>query len=40
LFILDSLDHVDPNPTGLADKIRLLRAIYTVLELRDGVETP
>jgi pimeloyl-ACP methyl ester carboxylesterase len=40
LFILDSLDHVDPKPTGLADKIRLLRAIYTVLEIRDGVGKP
>ena len=40
LFILDSLDHVDPKPTGLADKIRLLRAIYWVLELRDGVGNP
>ena len=40
LFILDSLDHVDPKPAGLADKIRLLRAIYTVLELRDGVGKP
>ena len=40
LFILNNLDHVDPKPAGLADKIRLLRAIYTVLELRDGVEDP
>ena len=40
LFILDSLDHVDPKPTGLADKIRLLRAIYTGLEIRDGVGKP
>lgn len=36
LFLLDSLDHVDPRPAGLADRLRLLRAIYTVLELRDS----
>ncbi len=36
LFVLDSLDHVDPRPAGLVDRLRLLRAIYTVLELRDS----
>ena len=36
LFILDSLNHVDPRPAGLADRLRLLRAIYAVLELRDS----
>ncbi len=36
LFLLDSLNHVDPRPAGLADRLRLLRAIYTVLELRDS----
>lgn len=36
LFILESLNHVDPRPAGLADRLRLLWAIYTVLELRDS----
>ena len=37
LFLLESLNHVDPRPAGLTDRLRLLRAIYTVLELRDSV---
>lgn len=36
LYLLDSLDHVDPKPLGLGDKLRLIDAIYTVLSIRDG----
>lgn len=36
LFLLDSINHVDPRPASLADRLRLLRAIYTVLKLRDS----
>jgi pimeloyl-ACP methyl ester carboxylesterase len=36
LFLVDSLDHVDPKPVGFTDKMILLRAIYGVLGVRDG----
>jgi hypothetical protein len=36
LFLLDSINHVDPQPASLSDRLRLFRAIYTVLELRDS----
>ncbi len=36
LFLTDSLNHVDPQPVGLTDKLTLLRAIYRVLSVRDG----
>jgi pimeloyl-ACP methyl ester carboxylesterase len=36
LFLVDSLDHVDPKPAGFVDKFKLLQAIYALLELRDG----
>lgn len=36
LFLVDSLDHVDPKPAGFVDKLRLLQAIHAVLVLRDG----
>ena len=35
LYVLDSLNHVDPRPSGLFDRLRLLRAIHGLLELRD-----
>jgi pimeloyl-ACP methyl ester carboxylesterase len=35
LTILESLNHVDPQPAGLVDKARLLGAIYTLLAIRD-----
>jgi len=35
LYLLDSLDYVDPKPAGLSDKLKLLDAIYTVLAVRD-----
>lgn len=36
LFLVDSLDHVDPKPTGPLDRLTLLGAAYAVLGLRDG----
>lgn len=36
LFVVDSLDHVDPKPVGPFDRLTLLRAVYAVLELRDN----
>ncbi len=36
LFLVDSLDHVDPKPTGFIDRMILLRAINAVLEMRDA----
>jgi pimeloyl-ACP methyl ester carboxylesterase len=35
LFLVDSLDHVNPKPTGPIDRLTLLRAAYAVLALRD-----
>ena len=35
LTILDSLNHVDPQPAGFIDKARLLGAIYALLAIRD-----
>ncbi len=36
LYLLDSLDHVNPREPGLVDSVRLLDAVYDVLSLRDG----
>ena len=36
LFLLDGLHHVDASDLGLADKLRLFDAVYTVLAFRDG----
>lgn len=35
LFLVDSLDHVNPKPIGLADRLTLLGAIYGILDERD-----
>lgn len=35
LYLVDNLNHVEPEPVGFADKITLLRAIHAVLSLRD-----
>ena len=35
LYLLDSLDHVNPTPPGVRDGLRLLDAVYTVLSIRD-----
>jgi fermentation-respiration switch protein FrsA (DUF1100 family) len=37
LYLLDSLDHVNPEPPGLIDTLRLFDAVYTLLSYRDGV---
>ncbi len=36
LYLLDSLDHVNPRPAGLIDRLTLLAAINRVLERRDA----
>jgi len=36
LFLVDSLDHVNPKPTGPIDRLTLLKAAYSILSLRDG----
>lgn len=38
LYLVDSLDHIDPQPAGPIDSLILLQAIYKVLTLRDGGE--
>lgn len=35
LYVVDSLDHVEPKPIGPLDRLTLLRAAYSVLGLRD-----
>lgn len=35
LFILDSMQHVDPEPAGLGDTLKLLAAIQVLLQERD-----
>jgi len=37
LYLLDSLDHVNPEPPGLVDTLKLFDAVYTLLSYRDGV---
>ncbi len=37
LYLLDSLDHVNPKPPGLINSIKLFDAVYTILGYRDGV---
>lgn len=37
LHVLDSLDHVNPEPPGMIDTIKLFDAVYTLLGYRDGV---
>jgi pimeloyl-ACP methyl ester carboxylesterase len=39
-FVLDGLHHVDAGGLGLADKLRLLDAVYMVLAFRDGAGRP
>ncbi len=40
LHILASLDHVNPQPPGLIDSVKLFDAVYTLLSYRDGVGLP
>lgn len=37
LYLLDSLDHVNPEPPGVIDTLKLFDAVYTLLAYRDGV---
>lgn len=37
LYLLDSMQHVDPKPAGLSDRIRLLSVVYDLLKERDRV---
>ncbi|MDH3663031.1 MAG: hypothetical protein OEU92_23915, partial [Alphaproteobacteria bacterium] len=40
LYIVDSLAHVELGPAGLIDGIKLLRAVYRLLTLRDALPAP
>ncbi|UCH73915.1 MAG: hypothetical protein JSU82_16615 [Rhodospirillales bacterium] len=40
LFILDSIQHVDPGPSGLGDKLKLLAAVHELLRQRDIIRPP
>lgn len=37
LYLLDSMQHVDPKPAGLGDKLRMLSMMYDFLKERDRV---
>ena len=37
LYLLDSMQHVDPQPAGFVDKIRMLAMMYDFLKERDRV---
>ena len=40
LYIVDSLAHVELGPAGLIDGIKLLRAVYRLLTLRESLPAP
>jgi pimeloyl-ACP methyl ester carboxylesterase len=40
LYVVDSLGHVDLDPTGLVDGLRLWRAVYALLAERDAAPRP
>lgn len=40
LYLLDSMQHVDPKPAGLGDKLRMLSMMYDFLTERDRVRPP
>ncbi len=40
LFILRSIQHVDPGPAGLGDRLKLLAAVHGLLRYRDTVRRP
>jgi fermentation-respiration switch protein FrsA (DUF1100 family) len=40
LYIVDSLAHVELGPAGLIDGLKLLRAVYRLLTLRDALPAP
>jgi hypothetical protein len=35
LFVLNSIQHLDPGPAGLADTLKMLAAMYGLLRERD-----
>ncbi len=37
LYLFDSLDHVNPEPPGVIDTLKLFDAVYTLLSYRDGI---
>ena len=40
LYLLDSMQHVDPKPAGLGDKLSMLSMMYDFLTERDQVRPP
>lgn len=40
LYLLNSLDHVNPQPPGPVDSVKLFDAVYTLLSYRDGEGLP
>ena len=40
LYILHSMQHVDPGPAGLGDKLKMLAAMQALLRERDRVRVP
>ena len=40
LFVLNSIEHVDPGPAGLADKLRMLAAMSEFIRERDTIRPP
>lgn len=40
LYILKSMQHVDPGPAGIADKLKMLAAMQGLLRERDRARTP
>lgn len=40
LYVLNSMQHVDPGPAGIMDKLKMLAAMQGVLRERDRMRTP
>ncbi len=40
VFLLNSIQHVDPGPAGIGDKLKLLAAVQELLRQRDTVRRP
>lgn len=36
LYLIDALNHVDPETLGTRDRIRMIQAVYRLLSIRDG----
>ena len=36
LYLIDGLDHVDPEALGIVDSFRMVQAVYHLLSIRDG----